>query len=211
MKAQTPRIIGTNVYIAPGSRIHPSCQIGHGSCIGYPSETSKEPVVIGPNCTIGCFCVIHSGAAIGQGVSIDHYSRIGSMTTVGDYTFILYGARIHDRVTIGAHCRIAGNCPERTVIGDYVTHMGRLVHSYRQPFADWDTTEEPSPHIESYCVIGANALVIGGVRIGHHSYIAAGEIVREDVPPKSVVYRGQVIPAEQWEGRLKDLGFFNFE
>ena len=35
--------------------------------------------------------------------------------------------------------------------------------------------------------IGANAVVLPGVSIGHHSVVAAGAVVTKDVPPQSLV------------------------
>ncbi|MBT0770547.1 serine acetyltransferase [Kineosporia sp. J2-2] len=47
------------------------------------------------------------------------------------------------------------------------------------------------PVIEDEVEIGANAIVIGAVRIGARSQIAAGTVVLQDVPPDSVVHTVQ--------------------
>jgi acetyltransferase-like isoleucine patch superfamily enzyme len=41
--------------------------------------------------------------------------------------------------------------------------------------------------IEDDVWIGANAVVLPGVRIGTHAVVAAGAIVTKDVPPHSLV------------------------
>jgi len=41
--------------------------------------------------------------------------------------------------------------------------------------------------IEDDIWIGANAVVLPGVTIGHHSVVAAGAVVTKDVPPHSLV------------------------
>lgn len=46
-----------------------------------------------------------------------------------------------------------------------------------------DGSQGPSPVIEDDVEIGANACIIGGIRIGHHSKIGAGAVVLRDVPP----------------------------
>jgi acetyltransferase-like isoleucine patch superfamily enzyme len=41
--------------------------------------------------------------------------------------------------------------------------------------------------IEHNCWLGVNAVVLKGVRIGHHSTVGANAVVTRDVPPRSVV------------------------
>ena len=81
--------------------------------------------------------------------------------------------------------------------------MGRIVHAYRNPNADWDGTDEESPRIRAGAVVGANAIIIGQITIGLRSYIAAGEIVRKNVPADTVIYRGKSYPIKRWKGRLR--------
>ena len=41
--------------------------------------------------------------------------------------------------------------------------------------------------IEDDIWIGANAVILPGVTIGHHTVVAAGAVVTKDVPPHSLV------------------------
>lgn len=43
------------------------------------------------------------------------------------------------------------------------------------------------PEIEDFCSIGAGAVILGPITIGHHSVIGANSVVTKDVPPNSVV------------------------
>lgn len=43
------------------------------------------------------------------------------------------------------------------------------------------------PTIEDGCVIGAGAILLGPIRIGHHSRIGAGSVVNKSFPPYSTV------------------------
>ena len=47
--------------------------------------------------------------------------------------------------------------------------------------------EDRHPKIEHGVLIGAGAKVLGNIRVGHCSRIAAGSVVLHDVPPKSTV------------------------
>jgi acetyltransferase-like isoleucine patch superfamily enzyme len=42
-------------------------------------------------------------------------------------------------------------------------------------------------YIGDNCVIGVGAIILGGVRIGNEVVVAAGSVVTEDVPSKSIV------------------------
>lgn len=214
IKKDGPTMLGLGIQVFPGVSIDQTCIVGHGSVLGYPgsfvNEVAKTPAtVVSPNCHIGCYCVIEAGTRLEERVCVDHYVRVGPSARIGAGTRLLYGTRIHEDVQIGQNCRISGNCPDRTIIGDMVTHFGRMHHSYNMPFSDWDETVEDSPRIGNRSVIGANAILVGGISVGDNCYIAAGEIVRRDVPSRSIVYHGKIIPGSQWRGRLSQYGFFD--
>ena len=61
--------------------------------------------------------------------------------------------------------------------------------------------------IEHDCWLGVNAVVLKGVRIGHHSIVGANAVVTRDVPPFSTVVGvpGRVIPRKTESGRLASV------
>ena len=92
--------------------------------------------------------------------------KYGSYSNVGKATMIDMGAVLGGRVMVGDNCHIGAG----TVLAGVV--------------------EPPSASpviIEDDVVIGANAVVIEGVRIGKGSVVAAGAIVLSDVEPGVVV------------------------
>lgn len=44
-----------------------------------------------------------------------------------------------------------------------------------------------APVIEDHVVIGAKAVILGDIRIGHYAVIGAATVVIKDVPPYAVV------------------------
>lgn len=50
-----------------------------------------------------------------------------------------------------------------------------------------DSSVRIHPVIEDFCAIGAGAVVLGPITIGHHSVIGANSVVTKDVEPYSVV------------------------
>lgn len=203
----TPNKIGNGIWINPKVVFGENVTVGHASCVGYDlldEQTQTLGTIIGSNVKIGAFCVISLGAKIGDNVELDHYCRIDLGSEIGNNTKILYSVQIFENVKIGENCIIGGDLIDRAVVEDNVTYMGHMAHSYRNPgsIQDWDTMIQPSPIIRHNSVVGERAMIIGGVSIGPESYIAAGEIVRTNIPPRSVLYKGKLMPIENWRGLL---------
>ena len=119
--------------------------------------------------------------SLGDYSVIESYSCINN--AVGDVI-------IGDHTRIGLHNTIIGP----VTIGDHVNlAQGITVTALNHNFADTDKRIDEqgvstSPVvIEDDIWIGANAVVLPGVTIGHHSVIAAGAVVTKDVPPHSLV------------------------
>lgn len=106
--------------------------------------------------------------------------RPGARIEIGEDTRI-HGSCIHAyaSVRIGKRCLIAANCQIMDCNGHELSFGdvdGRI-----------DTTSGARPVvIEDAVWIGANCLVLPGVRIGRGSVVAAGSVVVKDVPPMVV-------------------------
>ena len=80
------------------------------------------------------------------------------------------------RVVIGDHCDIASfvsiNCAD-----SHARCIGAATEIERRDIV-----------LEHHVFVGSHSVVLGGARIGHHSVIAAGTVVRgEEIPPYSLV------------------------
>src|SRR6218665_137491 len=111
--------------------------------------------------------------------------EFGAETMVNPYAMISGKVRCGDGVRIASHVSIVG---------------------FNHGFDDPDVPIHAQKHeslgiiIEDDVWIGANAVVLGGVRVGGGAVIAAGAVVSRDVPPMAIVggvpakvvrYRGQ--------------------
>ncbi|GHH62497.1 DapH/DapD/GlmU-related protein [Lentzea cavernae] len=189
--------------------------VGAHCTLGYPKEArisaeQKLPgsplvgsrVVVGERCQLANQVVLYEGVKVGDDCVLEDRVRIGYDSTVGAGTRIVYGAFVCDRVTIGANAVVAGFVCDGTRIGDRSTVMGELLHEYTRPHQDWWEVDEEPPVIEADTVVAFGARVVGGVRIGPRSYVAAGAIVTKDVPPEHIVTGvNEHTPADQWTGR----------
>jgi acetyltransferase-like isoleucine patch superfamily enzyme len=112
--------------------------------------------------------------------------QVGRCTTFAD--------AIVCRGTVGAFCSIGPG----TLIGGLGTHPLHMISTnpvfystLRQcgmTFSDADyVTEMKSVTLGNDVWVGANALILGGVTVGHGAVIAAGAVVTKDVPDYAVV------------------------
>ena len=110
--------------------------------------------------------IIRNHVKIGDKAIIMMGATINIGAIIGDETMIDMGAILGGRATVGKRCHIGAGAVLAGVI------------------------EPPSAKpvvIEDDVLIGANAVVIEGVRIGKGSVVAAGAVVIEDVPENIVV------------------------
>ncbi len=200
-----------SVTVERGAWVHEAvvfagnAHVGFNTCVGH-GEVDEDGTRIGDGVRIGAFCIIEHGAHIGAGVEIDHYCRIGRGVRIGAGTRILYGAQVFDEVVIGKKCIVAGDLVDRTIIEDEVTFQGNTAHRHNDPNADWDTTEEPSPVVKRGSVVAIGAMLIGGITIGPHAFIAAGEMTRTDIGREMVLMKGELKPLSYFKGTIKVRG-----
>ncbi len=164
-------IIAPNVVIDPFVTIHKDVIIGEGTWIGS-SVTIMEGARIGKNCKIYPGAVI---SAQPQDLKFggEHTTvEIGDNTTIRECVTINRGTKDRFKTSVGSNClimaysHIAHDC----IVGNHVIMAN-------------------SVNLGGHITIG-DFVIIGGVtaihqfcKIGKHSIISGGSLVRKDVPP----------------------------
>ncbi len=134
----------------------------------HPSAYVDEPSDIGAGTRIWHFCHVMPGARIGRGCNLGQNVYVGPGVTVGNNVKIqnnvsLYpGVELEDDVFCGPSCVFTNVINPRSQI---VRH-----HEFRRTLVRRGAT------------IGANATIVCGLTIGRYAFIAAGAVVRGDVP-----------------------------
>lgn len=118
---------------------------------------------------LGRYSVIESGACINNAVGD---------VIIGDYTRVGLHNTIIGPVNIGHHVNLAQ--------GITVTALNHNFEDSEKRIDEQGVCTTPVV-IEDDVWIGANAVILPGVRIGTHSVVAAGAVVTKDVPPHSIV------------------------
>jgi acetyltransferase-like isoleucine patch superfamily enzyme len=175
--------------------------IEYGRNIVGPSSRMFEPITLGfpsreyfgiddfPGTILGANAVLRSGTIVYCEV------RIGNDFSTGHNVLIREKTTIGDRVAVGSSTIIEGNCsigddvriqsmafiPTHTSIGNHV-FIGPHAILTNDLYPPTGKPELKGPILEDQVVIGANAIVMPGIKVGAGSAVAAGSIVTRDVP-----------------------------
>jgi len=189
--------IAKNAVIEPFVNIERNVQIGEATWIGS-NVTIMEGVRIGNNCKIFPGAVI---GAIPQDLKYageDTTVEIGDNTTVREFVTINRGTKESMKTSIGKNCllmayvHIAHDCylEDRVILGNAVNLAGHIT-------------------IGEYATLSGLTAVHQFVKIGAHSFISGGSLVRKDVPPYTKAAREPLSYAGVNSIGLRRRGFTN--
>jgi UDP-2-acetamido-3-amino-2,3-dideoxy-glucuronate N-acetyltransferase len=134
----------------------------------HPSAYVDEPCEIGEGTKIWHFCHVMKNAAIGRGCNLGQNVFVASDVLIGDNCKIqnnvsLYtGVELEDDVFCGPSCVFTNVINPRSQIVRHSLYMRTVVRRG--------------------ATIGANATIVCGATLGRYAFIAAGAVVRGDVP-----------------------------
>ncbi len=169
--------------------IHPEAQIGANVVIG-PSSYIDPDVVIGDNAWIGPNVTLFNGARIGRHVKIYPGAVIagapqdlkfkGEITfaEVGDYSVVREFATVNRGTNYAKTTRVGRGC----LLMAYVHVAHDCVLGDRVVLAN-NVNLAGHVEIEDWAILEGLVAVQQFIRIGKHSFIAGGSLVRKNVPP----------------------------
>ncbi|MDT8309046.1 MAG: acyl-ACP--UDP-N-acetylglucosamine O-acyltransferase [Bacteroidales bacterium] len=163
--------IAANVVIEPFATIHKNVEIGDGTWIGS-NVTIMEGARIGKNNRIFPGAVI---SAIPQDLKFegeDTVVKIGDNNTIREFVTINRGTKANIETTVGnnnlimAYAHIAHDCVigNHTILANSVTLAGHII-------------------VDNFAILGGLVAVHQFVKVGAHSMVSGGSLVRKDVPP----------------------------
>lgn len=176
--------IGAGVELRNRRFIH----LGRGVTLGKDvviDGLSREGVVVGENVNIGPYTVIEASGSItnlGKGISIGEHSGVGGFSFIGGAGGVTIGKNVIMGQFVSFH-------PENHVF-DNTDIPIRLQGVTRQGIV-----------VEDDCWIGAKVTFLDGARVRKGCVIAAGAVVRGQIPPYSVAAG---VPAKVIRSRKKE-------
>jgi len=163
--------IAPNVVIEPFAAIHKNVIIGEGSWIGS-HVTIMEGARIGKNCKIFPGAVI---SAIPQDLKFageETTAVIGDNTVIRECVTISRGTKDKFTTIVGSNCllmayvHVAHDCVvgNHVILGNSTQLAGHII-------------------VDDWAIISGTSAVHQFVKIGAHTIISGGSLVRKDVPP----------------------------
>ncbi|KXG87513.1 acyltransferase [Agrobacterium bohemicum] len=168
-----------------------NAHFGPGVYIAAKAEVHTDRLIMGAQSWIAGYAIVRGDIELGENVSINPYACISGK------------ARIGNGVRIASHVSIVGF---NHGFDDTETPI------YRQPLTSLGI------EISDDVWIGANAVVLDGVKIGRGAIIAAGAVVAKDIPAMAIAggvparvlrYRGEKAHAtkqQETEPLLREVG-----
>ncbi len=201
------RLIAEDAVVLGPSVVGEDTILDRGVVVGYPSRASMRRVLaegeptgslyelldrasrgsrIGRSCHLRPGTVVYEGSILGDRVETGHNVLIREEVVVGEGTLIGSYSVVDGRARIGRNVRIETGVylPPGTVVGDNV-FLGPFVVVTNDRYPPSRRLE--GVVIEDNAVVGANAVLIAGIRVGENAVVAAGSVVTRDVPPNTVV------------------------
>jgi len=194
---------GNNVILGP-AMIGEGSLIGRNVIVGYPARKSikafhftkpfdigkydsiSKGAKVGRDCLIRSGTVIYETATINDGVETGHNVLIREGSTIGERSRIGSSTQLDGTVIIGRDVNIQSNAylPHLTIVEDGAFIAPNVCF-----------TNDPYPPskrlagvtVEKNAIIGANACIVAGARIGENSVVGAGSLATKDVPANTVV------------------------
>ena len=198
-------LIMTGAIVLGPTRLAPGALLDNGTIVGYPvrrklhelqkqgDAASLEKLdALSEGSEIGSRVILRSGTVVYEKVTLEddvetgHNVLIREATRIGSRTLVGTGTIIDGRVVVGEATRIESGVyiPPNTRIGSRVFLGPRAVLTNdRYP----PSKRLQGPTLEDEVVVGANAVILPGVKVSRGAVIAAGSVVTRDVPPRKVV------------------------
>lgn len=128
---------------------------------------------IGDKTTVWQYCVVLSGAIIGENCNVNCHVFIENDVVIGDGVTVKSGVQLWDGIRL----------EDRVFVGPNVTFTNDPIPRSKQYPEEFDQTV-----VREGASIGSNATILSGLKIGRNALIGAGAVVTKDVDPYTVWY-----------------------
>lgn len=194
----------------PFYEIGRDAQVDADVILGYRYPGDSQPTRIGDYAIIRSGTVIYTNTTIGHHFQCGHHVLIRAEVTIGDRCVVHHKCTLEGRIRIGSGVKIMAHVyiPSTTVIGSMV-FIGPGTTFLNDKYPMRRPAPVAGPQLEDHVTIGGGVTLCPGIKIGRNSFIGAGSLVNQDVPPDTLAYgvpaRHHPLPEAQARGNLPEL------
>lgn len=135
--------------------------------------------------------MIDPGASIGSGTRIWHFCHVMSGARIGSFCVLGQNCFVAGNAVVGDGCKIQNNVSLYDGVeldNDVFVGPSAVFTNVTNPRAAVSRREKfARTRVGRGATVGANSTILPGVVLGAHCFVAAGSVVRHDVPPFALV------------------------
>ena len=203
-----------------------------GATIVDPATTWLDATVrLEPDATVGPFSILRGATTVAGQARVGPYAHlidtsvgagaivttatadgaeIGPEATVGPYTYLRPGTRLARGAKAGGFVEMknttvgeGSKVPHLSYVGDTTIGEGTNVGAGTIT-CNYDGTEKSPTEIGDDVFVGSGTMLVAPVSLGDGSYVAAGSVITDDVPPDALgVGRAQQTNKQGWAARRR--------
>lgn len=192
-----------------------SCSVDADVTIGQDTTiatnvTLRGATAIGANCRIDVGCVL-TDATLADGVHLKPYSVlessvVGADCVIGPFARLRPGTRLAADVHIGNFVETKQAVLARGVKANHLTYLGDVTIGESTNVGcgtitcNYDGVHKHPTTIGKRVFVGSDTAFVAPVKIGDDATIAAGSVITDDVPAKSLaIARGRQVVKRGWK------------
>lgn len=185
--------------------------IGMDTIIG-PFAQVTGTSVIGDDCKVGACSIIHS-STLGDGVEVFPFSmvsdsRLDAHAHAGPYARLRMGAHLRHSAHVGNFVELKNTELGAGAKSMHLAYLGDSTIGEKVNIGagaitcNYDGSRKHRTAIGDGAFVGSNSTLIAPVEIGEGAYIAAGSVINQKVPAKSLgMGRARQVNKEGWKKR----------
>lgn len=168
--------------------------VDESATVGYVHDPDALPTVVGDRATVRAGTVIYADVEVGDDLTTGHDALVREHTSIGDDVVVGTKTVIDGYTTVGSAVSLQTGVyvPAHTTLGSNV-FLGPRATLTNDPHPVRRDADLEGPTVEDGASVGANATLLPGVTVGEGAFVAAGAVVTEDVPARTLAVG---VPAE---------------
>jgi acetyltransferase-like isoleucine patch superfamily enzyme len=165
----------------------PEVAVEEGAQLGVAYDDDTSPPEVGPGSIIRAGTIVYDDVTAGLSFTTGHHALVREETKLGDDVLVGTQSVIDGETTVGdaVSMQTGVYVPRNTTIGNNV-FLGPNATLLNDPYPVRQDVDLTGPTLKDGVSVGANATVLPGVTIGEGSFVAAGAVVTDDVPPRKL-------------------------